>query len=242
VTSSTDHRQAQGHFLQRPWDGTDSIRERYDAVRPLLRDRSVLDVGCASRYGRDDWLHGLLAHDTSDLVGIDLNAKVIGELQNAGYDVHLADAQDFDLGRQFEVVFAGEIIEHLDNVHGVLSSLRRHLTPGGRLVLTTPNAFYVGNFIYRLGGHARVHPQHTAWYCETTLRRVLSVNGFHDVDIDYIGHTAPTPVRRMAAFSFRHLLPDQLALDTMVAVAGAPADGDTGATGDAAEPGGHRPR
>jgi len=232
VTSDIDHKEAPGHFLQRPWDGTDSIRERYDAVRPLLRGRSVLDVGCASRYGRDDWLHGLLARDTTDLVGVDLNAKVIGELQNAGYDVRLADAQDFDLGRQFDVVFAGEIIEHLDNVHGFLSSLRRHLAPGGRLVLTTPNAFYVGNFIYRLGGHARVHPQHTAWYCETTLRRVLAVNGFATVDIDYIGHTAPTPVRRMAAFSFRHLLPDQLALDTMVAVASAPDAGDPAGAGD----------
>jgi len=113
--------------------------------------------------------------------------------------VHLADAQDFDLGRTFDVVFAGEIIEHLDNVHGFLSSVRRHLAPGGRFVLTTPNAFYVGNFIYRLGGNARVHPQHTAWYCESTLRRVLSVNGFPEADIEFIGHTARTPARRWRA-------------------------------------------
>jgi len=212
---------SKGHVLQPEWDGTDSIRERYDAVAPLLRAQSVLDVGCASRYGRDDWLHGLLARDTADLVGLDLNEKIVGELQTAGYDVRLADAQDFDLGRQFDVVFAGEIIEHLDNVHGFLSSVRRHLAPGGRFVLTTPNAFYIGNFIYRLGGHARVHPQHTAWYCESTLRRVLTVNGFGTVDIDYIGHLSRTPARRLASFTFRHLLPDHLALDTMVAVAGA---------------------
>jgi len=48
---------AKGHILQPQWDGTDSIRERYEAVRPLLRGGSVLDVGCASRYGREDWLH-----------------------------------------------------------------------------------------------------------------------------------------------------------------------------------------
>jgi len=217
--SGTARTPGRGHALQPVWDGTDSIRERYDAVRPLLRGASVLDIGCASRYGRDDWLHGLLAQDTADLVGIDLNAKTVGELQAAGYDVHLADAQDFDLGRQFEVVFAGEVIEHLDNVHGFLSSVRRHLAPGGRLVLTTPNAFYIGNFIYRLGGHARVHPQHTSWYCDSTLRRVLTVNGFDHVAIHYIGHASRTPARRLASFSFRHVLPDHLALDIMVAVA-----------------------
>lgn len=218
VTAGTARTGAKGHFLQPEWDGTDSIQERYDAVRPLLLGGSILDVGCASRYGRDDWLHGLLANDATDLVGIDLNAKTIAELQAAGHDVHLADAQDFDLGRQFDVIFAGEIIEHLDNVHGFLSSVRRHLAPGGRFVLTTPNAFYVGNFIYRLGGNARVHPQHTAWYCESTLRRVLKVNGFPDAQLQFIGHTARTPARRMASASFRHLLPDRLALDTIVAV------------------------
>jgi 2-polyprenyl-3-methyl-5-hydroxy-6-metoxy-1,4-benzoquinol methylase len=219
-----------GHILQPAWDGTDSIRERYDAVRPYLAAKSVLDIGCASRYGRDDWLHGLLAKDTADVVGIDMNEKTIAELQAAGYNVVLADAQDFDLGRRFEVVFAGELIEHLDNVHGFLTSVRRHLAPGGRLVLTTPNAFYIGNFIYRLGGHARVHPQHTAWYCESTLRRVVNVNGFDTVDIHYIGHASRTPLRKAASFSFRHVLPDHLALDTMVAVATAT---DLGAgTGD----------
>jgi 2-polyprenyl-3-methyl-5-hydroxy-6-metoxy-1,4-benzoquinol methylase len=218
---------SQGHILQPKWDGTDSIKERYEAVRGLLRPGSVLDIGCASRYGRADWLHGLLAAETDDVVGIDLNAKTVAELQGAGYDVRLADAQDFDLGRTFDVIFAGEVIEHLDNVHGFLSSARRHLAPGGRLVLTTPNAFYVGNFIYRLGGNARVHPQHTAWYCESTLRRVLKVNGFPTAELSYIGHASRTPARRLASFSFRHTLPDRLALDIIVAVAsGQSPDGD----------------
>jgi 2-polyprenyl-3-methyl-5-hydroxy-6-metoxy-1,4-benzoquinol methylase len=208
-----------GHVLQPEWDGTDSIRERFDAVRPLLQAQSVLDVGCASRYGRPDWLHGLLAADTPDLVGIDMNEKLVSDLQAAGYDVRLADARDFDLQRQFDVVFAGELIEHLDDVRGFLTSVARHLKPGGRLVLTTPNAFYVGNFIYRLGGQARVHPQHTAWYCDSTLTRVLSMNGFAKVDLHYIGHASPTPARRLASATFRGVLPDRLALDTMVAVA-----------------------
>jgi len=179
----------------------------------------VLDVGCASRHGRDDWLHGLLSRDAATVAGIDINAAVVRELQAAGHDVQVADAQDFDLQRRFEVVLAGEIIEHLDNVHGFLASVRRHLAPGGRLVLTTPNAFYVANFVYRLGGHARVHPQHTAWYCDSTLRRVLKTNGFDRVEITYIGHRARTPVRRLVGAAARRLLPPQLGLDTMVAVA-----------------------
>jgi 2-polyprenyl-3-methyl-5-hydroxy-6-metoxy-1,4-benzoquinol methylase len=221
-TTAKAHAAGRGHVLQPQWDGTDSIRERFDAVAPWLAGGSVLDVGCASRYGREDWLHGLLARQTADLVGIDVNEKIVAELQSQGYDVRLADARAFDLGRRFDIVFAGELIEHLDDVRGFLTSARRHLGAGGRLVLTTPNAFYVGNFIYRLGGQARVHPQHTAWYCQSTLRRVLAMNGFPDAEVHYIGHASRTAPRRLASATFRAVLPAQLALDTMVAVATVP--------------------
>jgi 2-polyprenyl-3-methyl-5-hydroxy-6-metoxy-1,4-benzoquinol methylase len=143
----------------------------------------------------------------------------VANLRADGFAVYVADAQDFDLGRTFDTVFAGEIIEHLDDVHGFLSSVRRHLAPTGRLVLTTPNVFYVAHFIYRWGGHGLVHNEHTCWYCEDTLRRVLTMNGFSRVEISFTGHTSPTPTRKAASYVAQHLLPSRLALDTLIAVA-----------------------
>jgi len=212
-----------GHFLQPKWGdgpwGEGTLRDRYEVVRPHILGGSVLDIGCASRYGRPDWVHGLLAKDISDLVGIDINQETVETLRSESYDVRLADARDFDLGRKFDVVFAGELIEHLDDVRGFLASVLRHLNKGGRLVLTTPNAFYVGNFVYRLGGHGTVHPEHTCWYCEDTLRQVLSVNGFGHVDVSFTGHTSPTTSRRLATFAVQTTLPPRLAFDTLIAVA-----------------------
>ncbi len=213
---------ATGHFLQPKWGenpwGNGSLRDRFEVVRPLISGESVLDIGCASRYGKPDWLHGLLSEHVSDLVGIDINESTITALQAEGFDARLADARNFDLGRTFDTVFAGELIEHLDDVGGFLTSVRRHLRPEGRLVLTTPNAFYVGNFVYRWGGHGQVHPEHTCWFCEDTLRHVLEINGFR-ATISFTGHTSPTRLRKMATFSAQHLLPPRLALDTLVAVA-----------------------
>lgn len=212
-----------GHLLQPKWGdgpwGAGSLRDRYLVVRPLLGQGSVLDLGCASRYGRPDWLHGLLEQDFSDVVGIDIDEGTVDQLQAGGHDVRLGDARDFDLGRTFDTVFAGELIEHLDDFRGFLTSIRRHLGPGGRLVLTTPNAFYVGNFVYRFGGHGQVHPQHTCWFCEDTLRRVLQVNGFSQVEIRFTGHSSPTTLRKVATFTARHALPPRLACDTLIAIA-----------------------
>ncbi len=222
-TSVASEGPARGHRLQPNWGegpwGEGSLRDRFEVVLPYLRGRSVLDLGCASRYGRPDWLHGLLADEVSDLVGLDINADTVAKLVADGYAAEVGDARDFDLHRTFDVVFAGELIEHLDDVRGFLTSVRRHLGPGGRLVLTTPNAFYVGNFVYRFGGHGQVHPEHTCWYCEDTLRHVLEANGYPDVEIRFTGHTSPTTARKLATFSAQHLLPPRLAYDTIIAVA-----------------------
>jgi len=208
-----------GHFLQPAWTGEDSIRERFDAVADLISASSVLDIGCASRHRRSDWLHGLLADRCSDLVGIDVDEPSVATLKARGFDVRLEDARDFDLGREFEVVFAGELIEHLDDVRGFLQSARRHIQPKGRLVLTTPNPFYFANFIYRFGGHALVHREHTCWFCEDTIKRVLAVNGFDEIEVSFTGHKASSKLRSVLGGVARFVLPPRLALDTLVVVA-----------------------
>lgn len=79
--------------------------------------------------------------------------------------------------------------------------------------------FYVGNFVYRWGGHGQVHPEHTCWFCEDTLRRVLEVNGYSNVEISFSGHRSPTLLRKAATFAAQRILPPRLALDTLIAVA-----------------------
>lgn len=208
-----------GHRWQPEWDGRDSLLERFETVRPYLAGRSVLDVGCASRFGRSDWLHGLIAGVAADAVGLDVADDAVDAIRESGFDIRLGDAQGFDLGQRFDCVFAGEIIEHLDDVGGFLQSVRRHLNQAGRLVITTPNAFYLMNFVYRMGGKARVNAQHTCWFCEDTLRQVLERNGFRLVEMRFIGHEARTTTRHVVSAVVRRLLPERLALDTLLAVA-----------------------
>ena len=223
-TGSKPSSPARGHFLQPKWGegapwGQGSLRERFEEVAPHIKDGRILDIGCASRYGKSDWMHGLLVDRFGDVTGMDINEKTVAEMNAAGFRAVVGNAEHFDLGQQFDTIFGGEVIEHLGDIAGFLRSVIQHLAPGGCLVLTTPNAFYIGNTIYRWGGHALVHPEHTHWHDQETLRNVLTRTGFHKVEISYFGHNSPTTGRRVATKIARTLLSKQLAYDYIIAVA-----------------------
>lgn len=208
-----------GHRLQPSWVNASSHRSRFDQIALYLRGRSVLDIGCASGRRRPDWFHGLISSVASEAVGVDVDADAVEELCAAGHRIVLANAADLDLHRTFDVVHAGELIEHVDDPRGFLVSAWRHLGPDSLLVLTTPNAFCVSNFVYRFGGRARVNRDHVAWYCEDTLTQLLARNGFEVVELRYLRHTSPSRWRALLGRIVRGPLPDRLAWNTLLVVA-----------------------
>jgi len=206
------------HFLQPSWTAS-TYRDRYESIRPHVVGRSVLDLGAGSGYAREDWFHQLIRGDAAETVGVELSPDFVTGAKSKGVDLVQGDAETIRLGRTFDVVFAGELIEHLSCFTGLLETAKAHLQPGGRLILTTPNAFAFSNFVYRVGGKALVHTEHTCWFCEDTLRQLLERSGFRVVDVGYLKHTTPGRVRRVLASTVRAMLPDRLARNTLMAVA-----------------------
>jgi SAM-dependent methyltransferase len=118
-------------------------------------------------------------------VGIDFLEEGITFLRSKGYDVVQADAEDFELGRSFDVIVAGEVLEHLSNPRGFLLSARRHLRSEGRLVITTPNPWFFAYSWLALFGEPPENTEHTAWYTLGTLRELLRRAGFEIERAEY---------------------------------------------------------
>jgi 2-polyprenyl-3-methyl-5-hydroxy-6-metoxy-1,4-benzoquinol methylase len=192
---------------------------RFEHVRRYVERRTVLDVGAGSGINRPDWMHAAVAAVAAETVGVELDAALAAQARERGYDVITADAQTLDLARTFDVVWAGELIEHLSCAGGFLDAARRHLEPGGRLVLTTPNVFAVSNFVYRVGGRPRVNRDHTCWYDETTLAQLLRRHGYDTVEVAYLPHETPGRFRALLARAVRAMLPRHLAENTLLVVA-----------------------
>jgi 2-polyprenyl-3-methyl-5-hydroxy-6-metoxy-1,4-benzoquinol methylase len=183
--------------------------------------RTVLDVGACSGFHRADWMHAQIASVAREVVGVDVDEELAQLARSQGFDIVVGDAQSMDLGRSFDVVWAGEVIEHLSCPGAFLDATRRHLGPNGLLVVTTPNVFAVSNFVYRIGGRPRMNKGHVAWYDETTLRQLLERHRFRVVEVAYVGHRTPGALRAALARSVRSCLPQHLAENTLLMVASA---------------------
>ena len=164
-------------------------------------------------------MHKNIKAVAKSIVGLDLDAGSIEEIRKMGFDVMQGNAQNFDLGRKFNMVHAGELIEHLDNPGGFLESAKRHLTEDGVLLMTTPNALRISNFIYASTGGLKVNAEHTCWFCDTTITTLLERKGFEVTEIGYLKHETFSFFRKMMLAIRALILPDRVAWNTLYVIA-----------------------
>ena len=151
---------------------------REKIIKEIVEGKDVLDIGSVGQS--DEYLlWGVLQESARSLTGVDLpEAPQIAESEFGVNTSHSENAsivygnmEKVDLGRQFDVVTAGDVIEHVNNQGLFLSNIRRHLKPDGKLVITTPNAKWPTVFL-------KPNHTHTLWHDIHTLRTQLKRCGF----------------------------------------------------------------
>jgi SAM-dependent methyltransferase len=135
------------------WE-SDDTRPDFALVRQhvagVQRGGSVLDVGCYTGQ--------LLASLGSEyrVYGVEPNTAAAGIAATRGVTVLAGSIAGLArAGQKFDVITACDVIEHVPNPLDFLLELRRHLNPGGRLLLSTGNS---DAWLWRLAG---AH----YWYC-----------------------------------------------------------------------------
>lgn len=182
--------------------------KRVDAILDQVRGRSILDVGCAGHVPRPkspSWLHGRLVQLFPLVTGIDISNDNIRKLQVLGYGrLHVANAETFALPQQFDTVVAGELLEHLSNPAQFLERAKEHLSPDGRVVVTTPYPFSLLNFLYAFAKFPRTvqNLEHTLWVCPQTMHELARRAGLRIVLWDLVedyDSESPSVLYRMFA-------------------------------------------
>lgn len=177
--------------------------QRIEYLKEICRGKKVLHLGCADYPFTEQaikaktHLHFELMDIAAELYGFDYDQPGIDILEQHGadklYRADLEHLEDLPLDEKFEVIVAGEIIEHLSNPGLFLRGIKRFMNSETNLVVTTINAYAgVRFFVYGLRGkggtNEPVHPDHVSYYSYKTLslilnREKLDVNRFAFYDI-----------------------------------------------------------
>lgn len=145
--------------------------ERANMIRHLVgTGKYILDLGC-----RDGALAGYFTGENR-VVGLDADREALYKCKEAlGIDTVWHDVnealpfEDFS----FDVVVAGELLEHVDRPQFLVKEIRRVLKEDGSFVGSTPNALYIKNRLKFLKGDLEEDPFHLHLFSMAALNRLL---------------------------------------------------------------------
>jgi 2-polyprenyl-3-methyl-5-hydroxy-6-metoxy-1,4-benzoquinol methylase len=155
--------------------------------RPLR----VLDVGCGEAQ-----LTAAVAVEGHEVVGLDVAEEPLrrARTREPGLDLRcVAPNHEWPLpDAHFDVVWAGETIEHVLDTAAWLSELRRVLRSGGSLLLSTPAHGRLRLLALALSGrrfdaHFDPRSDHLRFYSSRMLVRLLEDFGFERIELRRAG-------------------------------------------------------
>lgn len=175
------------------------INERISYTLSLMQGPSILHLGCCGNInqvrGLDNrnWLHYHLVEAGYSVLGGDITLDQLNIMEARGYDVVEMDAQAIPNDSPlFDSIVAGELIEHLDSPGLFLEGVKDRLAPGGRLILTTPNAFSVMLFLlYVKNFDQAFNKEHTCCFDAQTLTQLLTRKGFKVCSLRFVDDLRP---------------------------------------------------
>src|SRR5262245_47222349 len=159
-------------FEERFRGSEEEVRERQRAYLDCFQNKQpVIDLGC----GRGEFLQ-LMREAGLTARGVDVDTDMVLLCREKGFDVTAADGEAFLAALPDDSVggiFAAQIIEHLapERVIGLVQLCQRKLSPGGVLVMETPNPTCLMVFadsFYKDPTHIRpLHPDMMQFLFET---------------------------------------------------------------------------
>jgi 2-polyprenyl-3-methyl-5-hydroxy-6-metoxy-1,4-benzoquinol methylase len=122
-------------------------------INKTCPSKRILDVGCGD--GVFTQFLGETLH-AEEIYGVDLSGKAVKIARSKRVNAVKIDVNEQDLPFQpeyFDLVFAGEVVEHLFDVDHFLTEVYRVLKLGGVFIITTPNLASLYNRVAMLLGY-----------------------------------------------------------------------------------------
>jgi 2-polyprenyl-3-methyl-5-hydroxy-6-metoxy-1,4-benzoquinol methylase len=161
-----------------PVDPTIDNNPHSIALRMIGSRERVLEVGCSVGH-----VTRQLVAAGNSVVGVEVDPGAAAEAAQWATVMHVVDLDTSRLSRiesgPFDVIYLGDVLEHLRTPSPVLADLLTTLTPEGRVVISVPNIAFVDLRLMLLEGtwayqdHGILDRTHLHWFTKESLRELL---------------------------------------------------------------------
>ena len=166
--------------------------------------KNVLELGCATGY-----VSALMFKNGCRITGIELDPEAAAAAQPFCRQVITGDVNDPDVitaaGKDFDVVVAGDVLEHLPDPFSVLVSLHQVIKPEGIVLVSLPNVAYwrmrmdllLGRFDYQDTG--LLDRTHLRFFTVNSFIQMAQETGFivQDITVNDAGFPGSELFRRL---------------------------------------------
>jgi SAM-dependent methyltransferase len=170
---------------------TERVKSILDArlFRKLLRQLPggrlrVLDVG-----GGSGWQLSTLkkvSPRVAETHEIDINERARAEAEAAGHVFHCQRAEDFQSNERFDLILLLNLIEHVANPGAILRRMQSLLSPGGLILIKTPNVDTLDCRIFRHHNWGGFHcPRHFVLFNRDSLLGLGANCGLQTAEVSY---------------------------------------------------------
>lgn len=163
-------------------------KNKLDYINDNIKENdAVLDIGFwgqGVKMDNENWPHRLIKDKSKIVYGLDLDFDE--KLFDSNF-YKKANAKNFQFDVKFDVIFAGDLIEHLSNPGLFLESCKKNLKPDGKILITTPNCFNLFNFSSKITRREPLsNSDHTCYFNITTLEQLLNKSGLVVSDYSFL--------------------------------------------------------
>lgn len=183
------------YYSYSPGQQLNSITERFkrylDArlFKKLLRqipgeNLNVLDVG-----GGAGWMLSTIRSVSTRVKKtheIDINQRARSAAESAGHVFHCGRVEDFSSTETFDLILMLNLIEHVSDPAAVLKAMRELLSPGGLVLIKTPNVDTLDCRLFRDNNWGGFHcPRHFVIFNRQSLTDLGNRCGLQPVEVAY---------------------------------------------------------
>ena len=138
----------------------------------------ILEIGCGLGY-----MTYSLNKQGFNTLGLDISIEAVNQaIKNYGNYFICANLSEYAIIHQneYDLILFTEVIEHLNEITSFMESIKKLLTNGGHIILTTPNkSFYPNRIIWATD----LPPVHCWWFSEESIKFIAQSL---DMDVKFL--------------------------------------------------------